>query len=221
MTPGVRNVRIGLMLAGLGCLALTFLAPRIGLADPEFGVAQLYVAGVGFLLIVASALLGWAPARRRLETWPLPPDGAESPGRVLVLALWFALLAGLLELAIRNVQYAIGHRFGFVTPHAWWMAPVSYALLFLVPAGALAWAAARGHARLGSLRLAVFTYAFLAVFSLLFLYNPELHVLTIPLLAAGVGARIAVAARERRTGFHQLVRRTVVPLAVLATLLAA
>ncbi len=140
----------------------------------------------------------------------LPPSHAAVPRAraalpvllpALALALTFAVIAGLGEVAWSVYVAQVQHRISHQTPQAVWMAPTLNALLFLVPALALALVGRRGvrwwfPALLGTL-------AGLAAFALLRLV-PGLADWARLALAAGLGARLGAFGRRREPAVRRV-----------------
>ena len=145
-------------------------------------------------------------------------EKSVTAGGIALSAAWFALFAGLTEVAILGVRKFLLHHTLFVDPRSLWMTPVSYLGLFLVIALAvLAVRLAMGTAL--SLRPVVFLFATLAAFSVLFLFHPRLHKAAILLLALGIGTQTARLVASNAAAWNGLVRRTVAALLALVVIL--
>lgn len=120
-------------------------------------------------------------------------------GEVFLLAVWFGLLVGLLELpAIALKAFGLGH-FVFLSHHAVWMTPAGYVALFLA-VGALLWLAARRWPAAESPRTAAFVFGLLGGAGILLVFRQDLHVAARAVLALGVATqlgRVAAANPER------------------------
>jgi arylsulfatase A-like enzyme len=133
----------------------------------------------------------------------------------LVLALWLALAAGLIEGAVRLVQ-----RFGFgkmigVSSHVIWTAPLANLALFGV-AGLVLWGFGRLVPHATGERLIRFGLVSLALASVLLLYQ-AMHKGVIIFLAAAAGWQLA-GWMGRSAGFPRLVRRSIPILVLVAAL---
>jgi arylsulfatase A-like enzyme len=140
------------------------------------------------------------------------------PGSIILLALWFGLVTGLIEsvvLAIRS--YGLGHLI-HVSWHFPWMVPVADALFFVVPGLFLA-IAARIAPRLIGFRVVVFFYLAMALAALLLMY-PRIQPWASALLAAGLAFQLARTLSRHRSGMERLVRRSAILLAALVVGLA-
>jgi arylsulfatase A-like enzyme len=138
---------------------------------------------------------------------------------LLRIALWFALLAGLGEVALLAVaKYFLNRYIDYLGQHSVWMAPLADAILFAIP-GLLLLLLAWRWPRLVTMRVAVFIYAFLALVSWLLLYQ-RLHIYAALVLAAGLATQAARLASTRVDWFYRLVRRSTVWLVALVLALA-
>jgi arylsulfatase A-like enzyme len=138
-------------------------------------------------------------------------------GFLLMLALWFGLLTGLVEVAylLRRVLNGV---FVWRGQQALWMIPVAEGVLFVI-AALLILVLRRASKRLRTLAMTVALLAFLSAFSLLLLYG-RLHLVSNFLLAAGLGALIARLVGLRPHLFRRVVRWTCAPLVALVVALA-
>ncbi|MFN2432714.1 MAG: sulfatase [Gemmatimonadota bacterium] len=134
----------------------------------------------------------------------------------LLMATWFALLTGLAEVAVRAVQRWVMQDFIQLGRPFVWIVPLSYLLLFALPALLLVFAATRLRAE-WPLRAGAFAFALLGCASLLLLV-PGLHRLAALALAVGVAVQVARGVTRAPAPFLALARRTT-PVTIL--LLAA
>jgi hypothetical protein len=137
---------------------------------------------------------------------------------VLVIALWFGLVAGMVEgigsLALQQMGWHDG-----VWVEMLWVAPIFAGLLF-GSAGALLVLLYLAVRRLPVLTVAVFLFSSLSAFIVLELVLPwELHIGSLLLLSAGVGSVLSGWFRPRRAGMVQFWRRSLPVVAGLALLL--
>jgi arylsulfatase A-like enzyme len=114
-----------------------------------------------------------------------PSPLRQRPARLLLLAAWFGLFSGLLE-----VFYWVGLRaFGLswylrMSPDFVWMTPATDLVIFAVP-GLLFFGLARRAPRFPWARVALFVYSALAFTKLLLLYG-KLHEAAVLVLACGL-----------------------------------
>lgn len=138
---------------------------------------------------------------------------------ILSLAVWFGLLTGFIEVALRlGVQRGLLDIWLYYGPHYVWMAPLAEAVLFGV-AGLAVWAAAHRWPRLASLRTAIVIFASLAFFTLS-LMVPGLHPLAAGVLGLGFAVQSARVLVSRAPRFPAFVRRTTPWLAAAVAVLA-
>ncbi len=130
----------------------------------------------------------------------------ESAVTILVLAMWFGLVASALELALLAGRKFVLHRMLYLSPHVVWMAPLMNVLCLVIAACCLIGIAQRWP-RVGSLRVAALAFAGIGLLGPLFMYGP-LHPAAAVLLAAGVATQAARLIAARADGFRALVRRT-------------
>jgi len=121
-------------------------------------------------------------------------------------AIWFGLLAGLLEVAVWVVQKTFFDPFGYLGRDLVWMAPLANALAFLIPGCLLAVFTHRVRTRLGQ-GFGTFILALLAVLSLVFL-TYKLHPIAALPLAVGLAYQIARLAGRYNVAFNRLIRRS-------------
>ncbi len=141
------------------------------------------------------------------------------PG-TLALAAWFAITVGLLEAAlyyIPAVSAFLQHQNTWMGPDRVWMPAVANLVWFLVPAIALTLV---GRFLPPQVRhgLTLGVPAFLAGLSLLAIYT-RMHQAAAALLAVGLAAQFVRTVRPRMDGLDLLVRRTLLPLALVVTAL--
>lgn len=152
---------------------------------------------------------------------PAPVDsGAPTPTplETLRLAVWFGLLAGLIEVTIRGVQRFVLDEWLFLSADVVWMAPVAQLALYLLVAAFLLLASrARG-------RPLPYAWVF-ATFVFLFLIGPllttsRIHWLASLALAVGVAAQAGRMASRRARRIVLAARRTT-PIVVLLVVAGA
>jgi len=133
---------------------------------------------------------------------------ASSPGvsRIAVLALWFALLAGLIEAGWRAIERYGLNRFMRVPQDIVWMAPVVDAFWLLIPV-LLLLLARRFAPRVVSQSTVVGLLGGFAALPPLLLIT-ELHKGVAVLLAAGIGVQLGHISAIWPNGFNRVVRRT-------------
>lgn len=140
----------------------------------------------------------------------------------LALAAWFAIAAGLLEAALTYVPVVdtfLRHQNAWMGPDRVWMPAVANLVWFLVPALLLALVGRFLAPRIrDALTLAI--PAFLAVLSILVIYS-RLHQAAAALLAAGLAVQFVRMMQSRREGLERVVRRTLLPLALVVAALMA
>lgn len=147
---------------------------------------------------------GVAPSTSRNRGWRRAADTLQT-------ALFFALLAGLLEAGTILAWSHVMGRFAWVSRDQIWMAPLAYAAFFLPVAVSLVvieWLLPRRVPRLA----ATFLFAFAAFFSLTLPFGQLAHWSTVP-LALGVAAVVG-----RLAGAHPLVHQRIVRTGSLALL---
>jgi arylsulfatase A-like enzyme len=140
-----------------------------------------------------------------------------SPSSVLMMAIWFGLVAGLLELLLLVVRVTLLEKGFFLrSAHFIWMVPASELAIFGAWGLSLA-IVARWSRRLPT-RWAVGSFVFLACVSQLLLVR-GLNSLTCGLLAAGIAFRSAPWIAARLPRFGRLIRHgTPALIAILALL---
>src|SRR5262249_27431627 len=128
---------------------------------------------------------------------------------LLLVAVWFALVAGLAEVCIWGVRKIVLYQaIHHVNPHVVWMAPLANVCLFSV-VGLVLLLPARLGSRLGALRVSTFVLAFLACISPLLMFVPPLHKYAVLCLALGLATQIARWSSAYPFGLYRLIRRTI------------
>ena len=146
------------------------------------------------------------------------PDGASRPGvPLLPLALWFAIITGLLEIAVPVRDRLAEDRF-LLDPQIVWMAPLTDAVLFALLAGVFALVARL--TRRPMFGAAVATFSWLAMWSGPYLL-PGLYRSAVLILAAGIAIQLARFAMRHEAMVARVVRVTLAPLVAVVLLLAA
>ena len=125
----------------------------------------------------------------------------------LVLAIWFGVVTGLLEVAVLGFRKLVLHEMIGRSVHFLWMAPLFYVCTFVLLMVPVAIAARRRPAQM--MRLSVFALAGAAAVSLLILlvYN-RLHNAALLILALGIAVQAARVSTRRSAAFGRLVRST-------------
>src|SRR5262249_53298479 len=132
----------------------------------------------------------------------------ERSTSLLLVALWFALMAGLIEVVICGVRkMLLPQSIQHVSPHVVWMAPLVNVCLFSV-IGLVLLLLIRLWSRLSALRVSTFIFAFLACLSPLLMFVPSLHLYAVLCLAFGLATQVAGVSSIRPFGFYKFVRRT-------------
>lgn len=146
---------------------------------------------------------------------------ASSAGRaprVLLLAVWFGLVAAFAELLMVGVYKHLDINMVEVSPHIVWMAPVADVVIF-VTAGVLLLLLALAVPALAAARSAIFVFSSLAAAS--FLLRPSIFPdVAIAILAAGIGLKTAGVIGAMEDRLARVARRTLFPMAGLCLLLA-
>ncbi len=133
---------------------------------------------------------------------------------LLLLTLWLALVSGLAEGGFRLFQKFVQGKLILMSPHVIWMAPVADLVWIGMPALLLLLARRVWPGRVSAgLVLGVLSAA--ALLPLVLLYT-SMHKAVAVFLAAALGFQAARLLAPRLEGLSRVVRRTVVPLALLA-----
>ena len=188
----------------------------------ELGPIQRAGLGLGAASIVLGIVFLRVPLARRIAArlWPFGQEAPGSPPAILALAVWLAVLGGVLEAALSLLRFALGWSWGTLNPHAFWMVPaIDAATLFALaaPLAAFAWL---GFPHLGSPRFAAFVLLLVAVGAPLSLFKTELRWLSVVLLTLGIAFQGARILAHRWRGLRSWMRRSAVPLAALLGLAA-
>ena len=131
---------------------------------------------------------------------------SAGPAAIILLALWCALLTGLVEMTLLMFKKLYLGQIVRVGTDVVWMAPVADAALFLAPALVLALVAAWRPTR-RVLSLAIWTSAFLSFLSVSLMFH-QLELYAKALVAAGLAVQAARVLVPRAERVQRLVRRT-------------
>ena len=138
--------------------------------------------------------------------------------QILVIAAWFALLAGFVEGSALLFTHLVLGKFIWASTATVWMAPLSYLFYFGVIAF-LILAVAQLFPRLRDPRMPLFVFSLLAIGSLVRLAAGErLHWLAILLLSTGCAVQLVRSSEAKRNGFLLRMRST---LWIMAALVAS
>ncbi len=130
----------------------------------------------------------------------------ERHAAILLIALWFALGGGLLEVSMAAVGRFVLHHYTHLNPHIAWMTPVGNAIILAVP-GVIFLGMLWLWPSKSVLRVALFVIAFLAFLSVFFRINRWHITITIPLaLVLAAITALLISAQSQR--FYRLVRAT-------------
>jgi arylsulfatase A-like enzyme len=188
----------------------------------ELGPIQRAGLGLGAASIVLGIVFLRVPLARRIAArlWPFGQEAPGSPPAILALAVWLAVLGGVLEAALSLLRFALGWSWGTLNPHAFWMVPAIDAATLVALAAPLAAFAWLGFPHLGSPRFAAFVLLLVAVGAPLSLFKTELRWLSVVLLTLGIAFQGARILAHRWRGLWSWMRRSAVPLAALLGLAA-
>lgn len=150
---------------------------------------------------------------------PVSLSPRVKPARILLVAMWFGLLTGFLEVTLLAIRsYGLGH----IVHVSWmfpWMVPLANALIFLAPAVALM-LADMVLPKLVPFRLPLFVFATMSAAAFLFLFT-QVSTYALAVLAVGVGFQISRILSRHREGLERVVVRTTPWMFGIVALLAA
>ncbi|MEO8448702.1 MAG: sulfatase [Gemmatimonadota bacterium] len=137
-----------------------------------------------------------------------------------IVAVWFALVAGAVEVATHLVRRYGFHQFTWASHHVVWMTPLSY-LLLLVPPAVLVAVVAWRWPRLVPLPLLAGLYAAVVTATLLILLtNQRLYLASVVLVAIAVGVQVFRWSTQSGESFRRFIRRTTPLLAAVVLAVA-
>jgi hypothetical protein len=142
-----------------------------------------------------------------------------APGDLLTIGAGLGLMTGLVEVADFGVRRLLLDQFTGRSVQVVWMAPLGYAVLFLMVGGIVVlvgrWVGRSPNT------VVTFLFTFLACLGLAFLYGGRLHRIALVVLAAGVAAQIARMVARRPDAVVRLTRRALPVVAITVGVLAA
>jgi arylsulfatase A-like enzyme len=151
-----------------------------------------------------------------------PVRATVSPTQLLATALWFGLLAGLLEIAVLAAQDAYRPTVTLASirtnHHYLWMIPISTASMFAV-CGLAVGVVLRGRRQLAA-RLSPYLFCFLAAIVPLLAIR-GLYTVAALLFAGGTAARVAPVILRHTSGFRRVVQIGLPAMLAIVTALIA
>lgn len=142
----------------------------------------------------------------------------SSPRAILVLALWFGLLAGLGEVGLRFIQDEILNDRIWLSQHYVWMTPVALLAVFLIAAGVLLLGARLLRRELPAV-FVIAVFVFLSVAGPLLAVG-RLHRFALAVVALGIAVQAARLLASRYGRVLPIAARTWPVLALLVLVLA-
>jgi glucan phosphoethanolaminetransferase (alkaline phosphatase superfamily) len=138
---------------------------------------------------------------------------------VLALSVWFGLTTWLAEAVTLGARHFIWGRLRVWLPESLLLGPIAYMLAFGL-LGLLLIGLARLWPRLATARAVLVVLVAAAAGSVLLIFERQLGALAVALLAMGIAWESSRRLAARLPGFRRVVRRTALPLAAAAVVLA-
>lgn len=203
-----------LIFAGVFSILLAFVSDFIGFGGQEgFGGKQKTLIGVGILVMVLGIGLVTPTGQRFLLQWKKPEEAdsktlAQQSKKshivsVLLLAGWFGLVTGLIEVGYRAFQKFVLGNIIDMTEHFLWMTPLTYLAIFLC-VGLVIIIIGLVWSRIMTIGITTFIYLFISIISLYYI-SPKIHIIAALLLALGVSFQLARFLTSRGTVFYRFV----------------
>jgi arylsulfatase A-like enzyme len=207
---------LSLLLGGAGAVLLAgfLLADVFGFGTEGFGTRQLAGAALGLALLVAATPSGRAWARNGWKAMP-----AASGNHCVLLAGWFGLVTGFVEVAHQGVIHYVFDKVIVRPPDLVWIAPLSYFAAFLaagivlVPIRALL-------PRVLTLPVLVFFWSLVLAWTQCVMH-PQLNDAAMIALSVGVAFQLARLAATHARVFRWIMKRTLLLMLVMVAILAA
>ena len=155
--------------------------------QPGFSVKQIMLAAVGLISILSGVGVA-SPAGRRYIKNCLTTVGLYEQQltvtRLVLMSIWFGLLAGLGEVSILGFQkFVLRSHLQLVNPNTFWMAPLAETAVVTV-FGLFLVLIARRWPSLLALRIVASVFGFLGFLSLLLMFQTQIHILAVLLQPA-------------------------------------
>jgi hypothetical protein len=204
-------VPVGLILVGVLAAVVAVTADTLGIGGRGFGATQALLLIAGLVVVLTGVVSlrrgpdGHAHERRRVVSGPV---------QILALSTWFGLAAGLPELANGGLMQLFDQPVLGKTTHAVWLIPFVSLPLFLV-AGVVLAGLGRRFDKLRSVGGLTSVLSFGVLFAGLLLFEEELHVVALLLVAAGISVQAGRLARRHGGEVLRLTRLTLAPLILL------
>jgi hypothetical protein len=208
-----------LILLGSALVLLTVGANALGPNTSGLSSRQLTLAVVGIMALAGGAFLALPIGQSLLQELYAPSPESERPVSILLVAAWFGLLTGFVEVGILARRKFI---MGLIINRSWhaaWMIPLGDVLLFLVP-GLILFLFYRRGMRPFNVQVAVFVFSLLSAFSVLLMF-PTLHLVAALLLSVGLATQLSRMIARRPQFLNWLVRHTIPGLIVVWIVLLA
>jgi hypothetical protein len=193
------------------------------------GGKQKTLIGMGVLSLILGISLTTPAGRNFLEQWARPEKIEQrstlnetkrsSILRVLMLAVWFGLITGFIEVSYQAFQkYVLGNIID-KTEHFLWMAPIVYLFIFLL-FGLVIIFVGFLWPKILTIQIAAFVFLCLGMLSLYYV-SPKIHIVAGVLLAIGLSFQISRFLGSRAALFYRLVTITLPWMAIGVLSLAA
>ena len=136
-----------------------------------------------------------------------PSARVKSLADFVLFAAWIGLVTGLSEVCILFIKQTLLRQWIHLGREFVWMTPLADLILFTTT-GFFLFIVARRWPRLVTLRIVAFVLTFLSLFSLLFMFHPQLYKYAAMLLAAGLAMQSSRCVAAHRQRFLVVVRRS-------------
>lgn len=202
-----RPLIFSLILVGIGMILVALLADILGIGGEQgLGARQISLIGIGVIMLFNGIYLNSGRGRMFVRELVLPIENIVDATPVLIIAGWFGLLTGLVEvfiIAYRKLYFNIIIDQSF---HFTWMTPVSELTLFMIPA-IIMFIIMKIWASFNYLLPAVLIFSFLGFISIIFMF-PQLNDYASILLSVGLAVQLSRVVTKFPARFHWLVQKT-------------
>ncbi len=214
---GSGRVAALLIAGGLAGVALAFASDLLAGSEPGFGVSQIVLLVVG-VVGFSSGFFLLTPAGARFHAARVDPETVRlTPGQLLALGLWLGLLTALGEISLLELWRFRADPFWGPAPPVPWLTAVTQVGFFGLLAGSAGIVARRRQVKATTLSALFLCFLFL---SLGLHFRQQLHPAAILVLAVGFASRASRLTLSHWGGFHRLIRRSAIPLAIVVIVVA-
>ena len=182
---------------------------------PGLGPRQIILIWFGSMIAVSGFFLASSSGRRFIFELFLP-NIESTPQPLILIAIWFALLTGLVEVIVFGFRKAYYAQYLGMSLHLSWMIPVAELIIFSA-ASFILYILSKIWSKFGSLGWYVTVFTFLFGYSIFSLF--PLQNIAMIILAVGIALQAGRVVSKKPLRYYWLVKRTLPWLMTMAVVL--